>query len=266
MQITMLGTGHAMVTECYNTCFVLEESNHYFLVDGGGGSAILRQLKHAGINGKDIKHIFVTHKHIDHLTGIIWMIRTICQSMNQGENEGEVLIYAHAELTEMIYEISNMLLQKKETRLLGERVHLIPVSDGDEVEILGRRTTFFDIQSTKAKQYGFCMYLENDEKLTCCGDEPYKECERKYVQGSKWLMHEAFCLYREADLFRPYEKQHSTVREACQTAERLGVKNLLLYHTEDHHIKERKKLYHAEGSQYFHGRLYIPDDLERLVL
>ena len=32
----MLGTGNAVVTECYNTCFVLSENNNYFLVDGGG--------------------------------------------------------------------------------------------------------------------------------------------------------------------------------------------------------------------------------------
>ena len=42
----MLGTGNALVTECYNTCFVLEENEKYFMVDGGGGSAILHQLKH----------------------------------------------------------------------------------------------------------------------------------------------------------------------------------------------------------------------------
>ena len=75
MELTMLGTGSALVTECYNTCFVLHESNQYFLVDGGGGSQILHQLKHAGIDWKKIKTIFVTHKHLDHITGIIWMIR-----------------------------------------------------------------------------------------------------------------------------------------------------------------------------------------------
>ena len=68
MKITMLGTGNAMVTECYNTCFVIscreshkqsheksyekvhEESHgeRHFLVDGGGGNAIFRQLKSAG--------------------------------------------------------------------------------------------------------------------------------------------------------------------------------------------------------------------------
>lgn len=50
MKLTMLGTGNALVTECYNTCFVLEENEKYFMVDGGGGSAILHQLKHAGFN------------------------------------------------------------------------------------------------------------------------------------------------------------------------------------------------------------------------
>lgn len=64
MKLTMLGTGNALVTECYNTCFVLEENNQYLLVDGGGGNGILHQLKHAGINWKNIKSIFVTHKHL----------------------------------------------------------------------------------------------------------------------------------------------------------------------------------------------------------
>ena len=50
MKLIMLGTGNALVTECYNTCFVLEENREYFLVDGGGGNGILRQLKDAGIN------------------------------------------------------------------------------------------------------------------------------------------------------------------------------------------------------------------------
>ena len=65
MKLTMLGTGHAIVTKCYNTCFVLQENEHYFLVDGGGGNQLLQQLERAKIDWKQIKHIFVTHKHID---------------------------------------------------------------------------------------------------------------------------------------------------------------------------------------------------------
>lgn len=75
MKLTMLGTGHALVRECYNTCFVIEDNQKYFMVDGGGGNAVLHQLQIAGFNWMDMREIFVTHKHIDHLLGIIWMIR-----------------------------------------------------------------------------------------------------------------------------------------------------------------------------------------------
>lgn len=93
MNITMLGTGHANATECCNTCFVLWEQSarqmdneypsEYFLIDGSGGNTIFKQLLDAGINWKDIRTVFVTHKHLDHITGIIWLIRMAGEYMSQ---------------------------------------------------------------------------------------------------------------------------------------------------------------------------------------
>ena len=142
MKLTILGTGNALVTECYNTCYVLSSIEGHFLVDGGGGSEILARLKRAGIDVNDIHHIFVTHKHIDHVMGIIWMLRVICQNMNAGKYQGEAYIYAHQELTEMLRTLADMLLNKKETKLIGDRVHLVPVSDGEQKKILGHNYTF----------------------------------------------------------------------------------------------------------------------------
>ena len=47
----------------------------------------------------------------------------------------------------------------------------------------------------------------------------------------------------KAELFKPYEKHHSTVKDACQTAEKLDIKNLILWHTEDKNISKRQALY-----------------------
>ena len=212
MKLTMLGTGNALVTECYNTCFVLSDEYGHFLVDGGGGNTVLSQLKKAGIDLMDVHEIFVTHKHVDHIMGIVWVIRIICQNMKKGTYQVEA--------------------------------------------------TFFDIGSTKAKQFGFQMIYDGGKVLTCCGDEPYNECEEKYAKGSDWMFHEAFCLYGQRDIFNPYEKHHSTVKDASELAENLGVKNLVLYHTEDKNIKKRKELYGAEGREYYHGNLFVPDDLD----
>lgn len=48
-KLRMLGTGSAMVTKCYNTCFTISnnEENEYFLVDTGGGNTILSNLEKA---------------------------------------------------------------------------------------------------------------------------------------------------------------------------------------------------------------------------
>lgn len=264
MKLTMLGTGEAIVTECYNTCFILHEESDCFMVDGGGGIEILRQLKYAGFDWRDIKEIFVTHRHTDHLFGVIWLVRVIGQAMRNGEYEGEVNIYSHEEVIFLIKDMAGKLFSPKETQYIGNRIHLIVVSDGEKRIINGHNITFFDIHSSKAKQFGFCMELDGGEKLTCCGDEPYNPYEEKYVKNSKWLLHEAFCLYGEADIFRPYEISHSTVKDACELAEEMNIQNLLLYHTEDKNITERKKLYLKEGKKYYTGNLYIPDDLETL--
>lgn len=266
MKLTMLGTGNALVTECYNTCFVMEDAGKLFLVDGGGGNEILHRIKSAGFNWMDIRQIFVTHRHIDHLLGIIWMIRMICQFMRHGEYKGEAYIYSHAEVIALLKELADKLIQKKDAALIGQRLHMVEVTDGETLDVIGHPVTFFDIRSTKAKQFGFCMDLGSGRRLTCCGDEPLAEACEPYAKGCDWMLHEAFCLHSEANIFDPYEKHHSTVKDACELAERLGIKNLLLYHTEDRNIQNRKELYRQEGSQYYHGNLLIPDDMEVINL
>lgn len=266
MKLIMLGTGHAMVTECYNTCFLMEDDGRLLLVDGGGGSGLLRQVSHAGYDCKDIHHIFVTHKHLDHLLGVVWMLRIICQSMARGMYEGEAYIYSHHEVLALLRSMAVGLLDEKSAACIDHGLHFVEVKDGETLDIIGHPVTFFDIRSTKAKQFGFCMELGSGKKLTCCGDEPLSAVLEHYAAGCEWLLHEAFCLHAEADVYKPYAKHHSTVMDACQLAERLGVRNLLLYHTEDQNLLRRRELYVNEGSQYFHGTLFVPDDLDVIQL
>ena len=116
------------------------------------------------------------------------------------------------------------------------------------------------------QQYGFTLALSDGRKLCCLGDEPYNPICHAYVQIASWLLSEAFCRYCDRDVFKPYEKHHSTVKEACELAQQLGVPQLVLWHTEDRHIKERKQLYTQEGSAYYTGRLFVPDDLDVIEL
>ena len=269
-QITMLGTGNATVSQIYNTCFVLQTPSTLMLVDAGGGNGILAQLKKVNVQISDIHHLFVTHAHTDHVLGGIWVIRMVAQCKGY---EGLLHVYGNDKVIKVIKTIIDMILAKKQLAKVAERVVFHQLEDGDCFEVGDMKLECFDIQSTKEKQFGFRAELpsSSDESgkplvLACLGDEPYNELNRRYIVGADWMMCEAFCLYADRDTFKPYEKCHSTALDAGKLAEELGVKNLILYHTEEKTLANRKENYTREAAENFKGRIFVPDDLEVIEL
>lgn len=269
-QITMLGTGNATVSQIYNTCFVLQTPSTLMLVDAGGGNGILAQLKKVNVQISDIHHLFVTHAHTDHVLGVIWVIRMVAQCKGY---EGLLHVYGNDKVMKVIKTIIDMILAKKQLAKVAERVVFHQLEDGDCFEVGDMKLECFDIQSTKEKQFGFRAELpsSSDESgkplvLACLGDEPYNELNRRYIVGADWMMCEAFCLYADRDTFKPYEKCHSTALDAGKLAEELGVKNLILYHTEEKTLANRKENYTREAAENFKGRIFVPDDWEVIEL
>ena len=268
-QITMLGTGNATVSQIYNTCFVLQTPSTLMLVDAGGGNGILAQLKKVNVQISDIHHLFVTHAHTDHVLGVIWVIRMVAQCKGY---EGLLHVYGNDKVMKVIKTIIDMILAKKQLAKVAERVVFHQLEDGDCFEVGDMKLECFDIQSTKEKQFGFRAELPSSDDsgkplvLACLGDEPYNELNRRYIVGTDWMMCEAFCLYADRDTFKPYEKCYSTALDAGKLAEELGVKNLILYHTEEKTLANRKENYTREAAENFKGRIFVPDDLEVIEL
>ena len=267
-KITLLGTGCAMVTKCYNTCFILSDDlyNESFLVDCGGGNTILANLEKSGEDIGKIHNIFISHAHSDHIIGIIWLIRAVGEQILKNKYDGNLNIYCHKTIIDSIKTICYPTLQKKITNFFESRIIFKEISDKYETNILEYDITFFDIGSTKDLQFGFTTILKSGKKFTFLGDEPYRESLYEYALDADYLLHEAYCLFSEKDKFKPYEKSHVTVKDACENAAKLGVKNLILYHTEDKNMLERKRLYRSEGKEYFNGNIFVPDDLEVIQL
>ncbi len=265
-RVTMLGTGNAMCVNCYNTCFYLKTPRGGMLVDGGGGNGILQQLIKAKIPFESIRHMFVTHSHTDHIMGAIWMMRKISPLIFKGKHKGPFTIYCNDEVKEALYTMGKLMIPEKIFNSIGQTIFLQEVHDSEQVEIDDMQVTFFDIGSVRFKQYGFSAQLPDGQRLVCLGDEPYSVQSEPYARGCDWLMCEAFCLYKDRFAFNPYEKNHSTALDAGMLAQDLGVKNLVLYHTEDTHLDTRAATYGAEAAQYFKGNILIPDDLQSFDL
>lgn len=266
-KIIVLGTGTASVVENFNTCFMLEDKQgQYLMVDTGGGNGILKRLKEAKIEVNDIHHIFISHKHIDHFYGMLWIYRFVDLSMRSGGYEGDLHIYCHDEVAEILRNQIHTLLRKSQQQFIDKRIFIHVVNNHETVRVLDYDLEFLDIISKSDKQYGFKTTLNSGKTLAFLGDEPLDEALYEEVRNVDYLLHEAFCLETEAEKFKPREKNHDTAKSAGMKAQQIRAKNLVLWHTQENLKEKRKEAYTKEAKENFEGNVYVPNDLEEIVL
>lgn len=265
-KIVMLGTGHGFVYDYYNTCFLMQNDNQYFLVDTGGGVQIVERLEKLNISLNRIHDIFISHSHTDHILGLFWLLKRITGMVKKDTYKGKLNIYCNDEVGLAIKSIYSHLFPKAYMEIIDSYLNIIIVGDNETKKIANKEYTFFDVKARGNKLYGFETILDNGKKLVFLGDETCNPEIYPRIENSDYVMHESFCLDDEQDIFKPYEKRHSTVKSVCENFDKLNIQNLILYHTEDTHIDNRKELYLKEGTKYFHKNIIVPNDLEEILL
>lgn len=260
--ITFLGTGTADATKYYHSCFVIREDDETLLMDAGGGNGILVQLEKADIPLESIRSIFITHKHIDHIFGVFWVLRFLGAKIAKGKADG-LTLYGSEKVLSVIREFSPLFLKSKVTDLFGNKIVFHSIDNENPIAI-GKWTLLpFNTMSEKEEQFGFRLTLGNKKEIVCLGDEPYKKELLERCRDADILIHNAYCLERDAEDLHPHDMHHSSVKDACEVAEATHAKKLLLWHTEDRKtFGQRKELYEAEAIGFFSGETLVPNDLE----
>lgn len=266
MKLKILGTGAAFATKYNNTSFVLIDDNEYLLVDAMGGSQILKAFKENNLSWTKLHNAYLSHQHTDHLLGMIWVIRYIASLMIEGKYENNFNLFLHLELKYKVISICEQVLKPSELALFNKRINFIVVNDNESIKILNMKFTFFDIHSKKAKQFGFRVDYR-DYNFVFCGDEPINKLNERYIFNTDLLLLEAYCLDRDSHIYHPDKMHHNTVKKSALSAERLKVKKLLLYHTEDETTYNfRKELYISEAKKYFSNQILVPEDYDEIEL
>ncbi len=154
---------------------------------------------------------------------------------------------------------------KKHLERTSEFVHFNIVQDGDERQINNWQVAFFDLASGKTPQLGCTVQFADNKKLAFTGDEPLQKHCLPFVDGCDVLLHEAFCTNADTERFKPYEKHHSTAKDAGQSAISANAKMLALFHMEDETLDNRKQAYVADAkASGFTGEIFVPIDGDRL--
>lgn len=255
-KVTMLGTGHAMTTKCFNTCFVYENEVGKMLVDTGGGQQLVGQLRKAGVQANDIDCLFMTHRHTDHLLGLPWLMRMRMRHLAEKPLE----IIAHSELCCVARELLHMLFPESEKEL-EQGLVFHEVTDGETVEACGRRMLCYDTRNERCRQFGFSMTLGNGKKFVYNGDVPYDERNYIHMANADYLMHEAFCLEKNWN-----NKGHTCAALTAKYAAQLKAKTLIIVHCDDVDYENRRESYTQEAANHFEGPIFVPYDLETVDL
>ncbi len=264
-QLYVLGTGNATASQSYNTCFAIRNENELFLTDSGGGNGILKRLSDMGIDIKRVQHVFISHRHMDHCLGILWLIRVNAVKMEKGKYDGSLNIYGPAEVLEMLDRFCHEMLREKFYRMIGKYIFFIPVQPGEKRKIYSWEIEFFDIDSKKTLQYGYKMKLKNGKILVFTGDEPLSGRTKENGKDADWLLREVLCCYEDEKIFHAYGKKHATMKEACEESVKMKVKNVVLWHLEDKTDKSVRKSKYLSESRIWLGanagpNVYVPDD------
>ena len=257
----MLGTGHGSVTKIYNTCFLLENGGEALLVDTGGSIQIIENLKKAGYKLTDIKNIFISHCHTDHILGLCWFFKLVVMYYFKTDYNEKINIYCNEEVSVSISKLLSAVLPQELCNILKKNTIIHVLKDGETISIAGEEITFFDALSKSNELYGFETILKSGKKLVFLGDEICNPSLYDRIKDADYVMHEAFCMDSEQGVPQIVKEHHSTVKSVCEVMKPLNIKNLIIYHTEDSH-KDKKKLYTKEAKQYFSNNVIVPNDLD----
>lgn len=265
-EVIFLGTGSAFPSKSYNSCCLVRDGALSLLVDAGGGNGILRRLEEAGVPAKDIRHFFVTHVHTDHILGAVWVLRSAVQRMREGLDAAPLHFYGNSDVISALKTICRLTLHTADYGRMEAIVEFHDLDATPRLEIEGHRIEFFDVLAENVRQTGFRLRLDNGTVLAHLGDEALTERNAAMARGADTLICGAFCRYADREIFKPYEKHHSTVADVARIAAQSAIPRLILVHCEDRTLPDRASLYKAEAADIYAGRLEVPEDLEAIEL
>ncbi len=268
MQITFLGTSSGVPTRARNVSSValkLTQRGEVWLFDCGEGTQ--HQFLRSDLKVSQIRRIFVTHMHGDHIFGLMGLLASCGLAGNMEEVDiygppelGDYLkacrrysqthfsypMHFHAVKPGVIYEDAEYTVS---CELLKHRVpaHGYRVSEKDKPghfdadrakslgipfgPIYGKLKNGETIELEDGRRINgqdLCGPTQIGRKMVYCTDTVFCDNAVKLAQDADVLIHEATFSHQDSDM--AFQRQHSTSTMAAQVAHLAGVRHLIMTH------------------------------------
>lgn len=273
MQITLLGTGSPIPDPNRAGPSSLVTANEtQLLVDAGRG--VLMRLAGAFVAPPMLHAVLVTHMHSDHLSDLNDVVTTRWV-MSQEENP--LRIYGPVGIKRIVNGMMEMLsldisyrIAHHEDLTNGPSLEVIEVQPGDEfvindVAIRVGRTNHAPVEPSVAyrlEHNGYSVVMGGDG-IPCAELDELCAGADAYVQT---VIRDDIVKMVPLQRFVDILDYHSSVSDAAKTAQRAGVKTLILTHYVPAIAPGQESEWRAIASEHFSGEIVLGDDLTTVSL
>ena len=223
MKVTLLGTGCPVVsTERYGPAQVLRHGQSALLVDCGSG--VTQRLLAAGLSGRDLDALLLTHLHSDH---IVDLFQLIISSWHQGRDRPQRVFgprgtraYVDGLMALWRPELEQRIAHEARPSTAALEVEVTEIEDGRNLEVGGFAVQVVEVEHQPVKQaFGFVFAPAGGPgpRIVLSGDTRRCEALIAAARGAEVLVHEVMA-HREMPVI-----------EGVRTAETLA--NVASYHT-----------------------------------
>lgn len=273
MQLTLLGTGcPAVHAERYGPAQIVRHGDMTLLVDCGSG--VTQRMAQAGISGRDIDAVLLTHMHSDH---VVDLFQLVISSWHQGRDRpmrvfGPQGTYAYVDGVVSLWqsEMERRIEHERRPSAVALQTEVNEINPGETVEFGAMRVRAVEVDH-KPVRHAYGYVFETDEaKLVISGDTRPCDALTEAARGADLLLHEVF-VHREmkveegvrtAETIDQVASYHTLSSDVGKVAAKAGVKWLALTHFVPPDCGQAAL--HKEVKQDFSGPVTICEDLMTL--
>jgi ribonuclease Z len=229
-RVVFLGTGGALNPARYQAAVLVTCGDTRVLLDTGGGLGLVRRLLSAEVDPATVGHVFLSHRHLDHMGGLEPLLLTMSLSaFRAGTTPRPVTLYALPESAAAIRATLAAADGAGERRLAAQLSWITP-GPGALLALpgeVGLVLTSVDHLPVGGDAAG-CVVVGDGARVAYSGDTRPCEALADAARGADLLIHEVGGLQARAEVV--HQVGHSTAADAGRIAARAGVRALALFH------------------------------------
>lgn len=275
MELTLLGTGcPAVHAERYGPAQLVRHGNTTLLIDCGSG--VTQRMAQAGVTGRDIDAVLLTHMHSDH---IVDLFQLVISSWHQGRDRPMRVFgpsgtyrYVDGMVSLWQHEMERRIEHERRPSALALQTEVTEMKPGEVVEFGAMRVRAIEVDH-KPVRHAYGYVFETDEaKLVISGDTRPCDALIEAAQGADLLLHEVFVHHamkvvegvRTAETIDAVASYHTLSSDVGKVAAKAGARWLALTHFVPPDCDT--DALHAEVSADFPGKITMGEDLMTLDL